>query len=66
MGSGLGLAIARQLARTLGGDLGVSDAAAGGACFTLLLPAEAPARNDGEPPPDSDGGSPDASPVTAG
>jgi two-component system sensor histidine kinase BaeS len=66
VGSGLGLAIARQLAYTLGGDLGVSDATAGGACFTLLLPAEAPARNDGEPPPDSDGGSPDASPVTAG
>jgi two-component system OmpR family sensor kinase len=66
VGSGLGLAIARQLARTLGGDLGASDATGGGACLTLLLPAEAPARNDGEPPPDSDGGSPNASPLTAG
>ncbi len=50
-GSGLGLAIALQLAQALGGDLTVDDAPGGGARFTLLLPAEAPGPNDGEPPP---------------
>jgi two-component system sensor histidine kinase BaeS len=65
VGSGLGLAIGRQLARTLGGDLGVGDAPGGGACFTLLLPATAPDRNDEEPPPGSDGGSPATSPSRA-
>ena len=63
VGSGLGLAIGRQLARTLGGDLGVGDAPGGGACFTLLLPARAPDRNDEEPPPMTDGGSPGTSPA---
>lgn len=63
VGSGLGLAIGRQLARTLGGDLGVGDAPGGGACFTLLLPARAPDRNDEEPPPMLDGGSPGTSPA---
>jgi len=62
VGSGLGLAIGRQLARTLGGDLGVGDAPGGGACFTLLLPAAAPDRNDEEPPSIADGGSPGTSP----
>jgi two-component system, OmpR family, sensor kinase len=58
IGSGLGLAIARQLARTLGGDVTAGDAPTGGARFTLVLPAVAPERNDGEPPPASGGGSP--------
>jgi two-component system, OmpR family, sensor kinase len=41
-GSGLGLAICRQLARTLGGDVVVGDAARGGATFAITLPAAAP------------------------
>lgn len=39
-GHGLGLAIARRLARLLGGDVTVGDAAGGGALFTLTLPVE--------------------------
>ncbi|HEX2201878.1 MAG TPA: GAF domain-containing sensor histidine kinase [Longimicrobium sp.] len=38
-GTGLGLAIARRLARAMGGDLTARNAAEGGACFTLYLPA---------------------------
>jgi len=37
-GVGLGLALARGLARDLGGDLTLVDAAAPGACFRLALP----------------------------
>lgn len=37
-GSGLGLSIARQHARSLGGDVTVTNAAEGGACFTISLP----------------------------
>jgi signal transduction histidine kinase len=37
-GSGLGLYISRRLARFMGGDLTVSESAAGGAKFTLSLP----------------------------
>lgn len=37
-GSGLGLYISRRLARAMGGDLSVEDAAQGGAKFTLRLP----------------------------
>jgi signal transduction histidine kinase len=37
-GSGLGLYISRRLARFMGGDLTVSNSAAGGAKFTLELP----------------------------
>ena len=37
-GVGLGLAISRDLARAMGGDLTVADAADGGALFTLALP----------------------------
>jgi len=40
-GVGLGLAISRDLARAMGGDLTVSDAAPGGSIFTLSLPAGA-------------------------
>lgn len=70
-GSGLGLAIARQLARALGGDLTADEAPQGGARFTLLLPAEAPEEqdgtaHDGDPPPDSSGGSPGPSSPPAG
>ena len=38
-GTGLGLAIARDLAAIQGGELVVSNAKNGGACFTLSLPA---------------------------
>jgi signal transduction histidine kinase len=56
-GSGLGLAIAHQLTRALGGDLTAGDAAGGGACFTLTLPAQAPApKNDEGPPSEMDEG----------
>lgn len=44
-GSGLGLAICRQLARTLGGDVVITDASGGGACFVVTLPDA--------PPPDA-------------
>lgn len=37
-GSGLGLYISRKLARAMGGDLTIDDAADGGAKFTLRLP----------------------------
>ena len=40
-GVGLGLAISRDLARAMGGDLTVTDAAEGGALFTLALPVAA-------------------------
>ena len=63
IGSGLGLAIARQLIRALGGDLTAGDAPGGGARFTIHLPPEAPGRNDEEPPPIADGGSPGTSQV---
>lgn len=40
-GVGLGLPLARGLARDLGGDLRLADAAGGGACFVLELPVVA-------------------------
>jgi signal transduction histidine kinase len=39
IGAGLGLAVVRRLARELGWQLGISDAAGGGACFQITLPA---------------------------
>jgi signal transduction histidine kinase len=42
-GTGLGLAIARDFAQMHGGTITVSDAAEGGALFTLRVPAMAPA-----------------------
>jgi len=41
-GYGLGLSISRQIARSHGGELAVSNAPAGGAVFRLTLPSEAP------------------------
>lgn len=41
-GTGLGLTISRALARAHGGDVGYRDGPAGGAVFTLRLPALAP------------------------
>jgi len=41
-GTGLGLAISRDLARAMGGDLGVVNRAEGGAQFTLRLPRANP------------------------
>jgi signal transduction histidine kinase len=38
-GTGLGLTIARKVAREHGGELTVANGPAGGACFTLTLPA---------------------------
>lgn len=43
-GSGLGLYISRKLARAMGGDLIVTSAENGGACFVLSLPARDAAR----------------------
>ena len=43
-GSGLGLYISRKLARAMGGDLSVENAAGGGARFVLSLPADNAAR----------------------
>lgn len=50
-GNGLGLAIARRIARLLGGNLTVEEAAIGGASFILWLPL----RQEDDPTPD-DGG----------
>jgi signal transduction histidine kinase len=38
-GTGLGLAIARQIVEAHGGHIAADDAAGGGACFTIALPA---------------------------
>jgi signal transduction histidine kinase len=43
-GTGLGLAIARELMRGQGGDLRLTETGAGGAVFSLTLPAAAQAN----------------------
>jgi two-component system sensor histidine kinase MtrB len=69
-GSGLGLSIAREHARSQGGDVRVTDAPDGGACFRISLPAPPPSGSDAwshepsddrAPPPPSrfDAGTPD-------
>lgn len=45
-GTGLGLAIVHQAAESLGGHVAVSNAAAGGAVFSLCLPKEEARKND--------------------
>lgn len=45
-GTGLGLPIARDLARAMGGDLGVASLAGAGSSFILALPGPAPAPPD--------------------
>lgn len=50
-GTGLGLYLCRQLAAVLGGTLTLSEAAGGGCCFTLTLPAVPPQSAGAERPP---------------
>jgi two-component system NtrC family sensor kinase len=45
-GTGLGLSLSYDLARRLGGHLSAANREVGGACFTLWLPAELPAREE--------------------
>ncbi len=48
-GFGLGLAIGRELARQMGGDLGLVRGSGGGACFALMLPAAEAEEVSGAP-----------------
>lgn len=50
-GFGLGLWMARRVARLHGGDVQVRSAPGMGTCFTLTLPAQAPAAGTWEPAP---------------
>lgn len=46
-GTGLGLSIAAGIVQQHGGTIQVSNAAEGGACFTVRLPVESPSTNGG-------------------
>jgi signal transduction histidine kinase len=50
-GSGLGLAIVWAVAESLGGTVELTDNEAGGARFTVRLPAADSRREDAPPPP---------------
>jgi two-component system sensor histidine kinase MprB len=53
-GSGLGLAIVRQVALQHGGSVGVSNAADGGAIFTMRLPVQRATDEDEHAPADTE------------
>jgi signal transduction histidine kinase len=50
-GSGLGLSIVRAVAESLGGSVELTENEAGGACFTVRLPAAVAAQAQAPPPP---------------